>query len=114
MVSNVVRGTAYLVILEPKNIPLRKVKEMFQLCPVYIESFNALVVNDSTNTQRYEDLDQYQHLGWIFQDEIKKITIPRDELKLNEDQTQLLNDIINVCDNFIIDHGWYDVEYLSK
>ena len=113
MVLNVVRGTAYLVILDPKNIPLRKVKEIFQLCPSYIETFNALVVHDSTTTQRYEDIDQYQHLGWVFQDDIKKIN-DQSQLILREDQHELLKSILHLCDNFVVDHDWYEVEYLSK
>lgn len=123
MGRDIVCGNAYLIKVNANKIYKHQIDEIITKYNYKINfqsDFNAFIVIDNTNCQRYDNVAKYKPINWSFspyceklEKNIENITHPiMDELL----KYKFINDYDNVYISFsdyIIEHGWYDIGFIS-
>lgn len=123
---DVIKGCIYLLRIDPSKVHekhIRKITKHFNIN--YNCKFDAFVIAGKPSVQRYNDIKAQQPVNWVFTEYLHKT-----ELFVNNIIENKINDILayefkneneneNEWDRTVkmkdifLDHGWYDVAYLS-
>jgi len=118
---DIVQGTSYLIKIHSDNIYedqineiIRKFREKISNI-YYLSDFNAFVIIDNTHGQRFNYVKKQQPINWTFSSYCNKYNcdIIPDFLQEILDYKFEKEEYDIKFSDFITEHGWYDIGFVS-
>lgn len=120
---DIVSGRCYLIKIDGDRLYKRRIGTIMNKFNVnYIDHFDALQITDKVTVQRYNDVKQYKPVNWYAESYCKKINydenVQRESVNVNEILDYKFEkdnewDDVEKFNDFVIEHGWYDIQYIS-
>jgi len=120
---DIIEGSVYLIKIDTHRIYSRDISEITNkfndLCNIfYLEDFSAIVIVNNTHGERYNYIKEFKPIGWNFSPYCKKYNcniIPDrlEEFLKYEFEKEEYEEKSRKFIDYVVDHGWYEIGYIS-
>jgi hypothetical protein len=122
---DIVQGSTYLIKVNSNEIYNHHIREIIQNFSNkiqyinYLSDFNAFIIIDNTHCERYNYIKDRHPINWSFSSYCNKYKcdiIPEFlqeiiDYKFKKEEYETVDIIFS---DFIIEHGWYDIGFISS